>query len=105
MDVDEKSILLYLKSYPGQFVSGREINRRAGGKRRFRDNPNWATPILAGLVEKRLVESDSTGHYCLVKRTEKKPKKWIAPHIRQILKDSGRQFEEVHELEETDELE
>ena len=57
MDADERDICNYLKSWPNQFVAGREICRRAGGKRRFREQANWAIPILVRLVEKGLVDS------------------------------------------------
>jgi hypothetical protein len=91
MDADERDICNYLKSWPGQFVSGSEIARRAGGKRRYREEPSWSIQVLIRLVEKGLVESDSTGHYRLRKRTEnKQPKQWLSPHVRRILEDSGK---------------
>ena len=60
-----KEICNFLKCHHGQFVSAREIARRAGGKWRFRDDPNWAMPILLRLVEKGFVESDAAGYYRL----------------------------------------
>ncbi len=100
MDADEKSIVDYLKSWPGQFVSSREISRRAGGKWRFRNEPEWANAVLGRLVEKRIVESDSTGHYRLAKIPEKKAKKWVSPQIRKILEQSGKQFGEILSAED-----
>jgi len=79
MDEDEREICAYLKTWAGQFVSGREIARRAGGKWRFQDNPNWATPILLRLVERDILESDSLGCYRLRPRLRKKMKKWMSP--------------------------
>ena len=38
METEEREICIYLKSWNGQFVSGREIARRAAGKRRFRED-------------------------------------------------------------------
>ena len=78
-----------------------EISRRAGTKRRYREEPNWAVPVLSRLVEQGIVESDSTGHYRL-KRSEKKKraKRWIAPHIQKILEQSGRSFDEVIKIDE-----
>src|SRR5512140_3631214 len=61
MDADERDVCNYLKSWPGEFVSGRDVARRAGGKRRFRAEPEWAVPVLTRLVEMGLVDSDSTG--------------------------------------------
>lgn len=105
MDADEQAICQYLKSWFGQFVSGREISRRAAGKRRFRSDPEWSVPVLARLVDKGIVESDSTGHYRLhEKEKNRKSQKWLAPHIKKILEESGRNFNQVFDLEEdTDE--
>lgn len=92
MTAEEREICIYLKGYPGQFVAGREISRRAGGKWRHRDNPGWATPVLEKLVEQGFVESDATGHYRLVRKmfVEKKKKYFISPKIQKILEDSGK---------------
>src|SRR5215470_2640841 len=103
MDSDERDICLYLKGWPGQFVSLAEITRRAGGKRRGRQEPNWALPVLSRLVEQGFIEADSTGHYRLVKRSQKeKKKRWVSPHIQNILQKSGKSFEGVHEMDEDD---
>ena len=100
MDADEREICLYLKGFPGQFVSYAEISRRAGGKRRFRQEPEWANTILTRLVEKGLVESDSTGHYRLkVRPKQHKPRRWVSPQIRKILEGSGKTFDGVFEVD------
>ncbi len=105
MDADERSICTYLKSWPNEFISGREISRRAGGKWRFRQDPQWATPVLTRLVEKGVVEEDSTGHFRLVVKQDKaKPKKWVSPQIRKILENSGKDFGQVTEIEDPDEI-
>ena len=105
MDADERDICLYLKSWPGQFVSAREISRRAGGKRRFQVEPNWASAALSRLQERALVESDSTGHYRLRRRERTRPQgKWISPQMKQILQKSGRDFGQVVELETPDDF-
>jgi hypothetical protein len=104
MDADERDICLYLKGFPAQFVSFGEISRRAGGKRRYRVEPEWATPILGRLVEKGIVESDSTGHYRLKGRPKReKPARWVSPEIRQILEKSGKDFNQVFEINEDEE--
>src|SRR5437899_2090569 len=96
MDADEQDICNYLKSWPRQFVSVREICRRAGGKRRFREDQYWANPALSRLVEEGLVETDSAGHYRLVtaEKRDDKPKRWVSPHIKKILEQSGKDFGE-----------
>ena len=101
MDADEKQICNYLKAFLGQFISSREISRRAGGKWRYREEPEWATQPLIRLVDKGVVDSDATGHYCLKVRKEKdKKKKWVSPQIQKLLEKSGKNFSEVINVEE-----
>ena len=103
MDADEREICLYLRGWPGQFVSVAEITRRAGGKRRGRQEPDWALPVLGRLVEQGLLESDSTGHYRLIRRSKKEEKRrWVSPHIQKILEKSGKSFEGVFEIKDED---
>lgn len=103
VDADERDICLYLKGFPGQFVSYAEVCRRAGGKRRYRIEPEWATVVLARLVEKGIVESDSTGHYRLKMRPKReKQSKWMSPEIRKILEKSGKDFQGVFNVEDED---
>jgi len=95
MDPDEAEICEYLKAWRDQFVSAREICRRAGGKWRYREDERWALPVLLRLLEKQLVEDDGAGHYRLVtqhsKQNEKK-KRWISPEIQIIFRQSGKKF-------------
>ena len=101
MDSDEKDICLYLKGLPAVFISQREIARRAAGKRRYREDPNWAAIVLARMVEKGIVESDSTGHFRLKARPPReKPRYWVSPQIRSILEKGGKTFEIEEETEE-----
>jgi len=104
MDSDEKEICNYLKSHHGEFVSAREIARRAGGKWRFRDEPNWATQSLLRLIEKGILESDASGYYRLRKVDGTKPKKWISPQIKAILEKSGKDFGDILEVDEQDDF-
>jgi len=46
LDADEQDIVNYLKSWPRQFVSGREIGRRAAGKRRYPRRPLLGEPTV-----------------------------------------------------------
>jgi hypothetical protein len=101
MDADERSICLYLKACPGQFVSSAEISRRASTRRRSREEPTWAAPVLGRLVEKGLIEADTTGHYRLIKRERKQEeRKWLSPQVRKILRESGRKFNVLFEIDE-----
>jgi hypothetical protein len=85
-----------LKSFPGQFLSGREVARRAGGKWKFHDDPNWAVPVLMRLKDQNLVESNASGQYRLLENMKKqKQKRWISPHLKKILEESGKDFAET----------
>jgi len=100
MNADELTVCTYLKGFPGQFVSGKEVCRRAGGKRRAMNEPRWAIPVLKGLVEQRIVESDATGHFrFILKPQTKTAKKWVSPQVYRLLKASGRNFDEVFEIQ------
>jgi hypothetical protein len=96
MDADQNAICEFLKTWQDQFVSRREICRRAGGKWRFREDEHWAVPVLHRMVEEGIVESDDTGHYRLVNNgcadPNKKRKLWLSPAIRSVFKESGREF-------------
>lgn len=96
MDSNENEICQYLKSYPTQFVSRKEICRRAGGRWRYRENENWAVPILQRMIEINLVETDGEGRFRLAEqepnKKEKRKKLWISPTIKAILRQSGRDF-------------
>jgi hypothetical protein len=89
MQPEERDICGYLKSLPGQFISAREIARRAGGKSRHRENPHWATPFIAQLLEKKVIETDTAHNYRLIQKEDKKQKRWISPQMKKILEGSG----------------
>ena len=96
MDADEREIYQFLKSWGGQFVAAREICRRAGGKRRSQEEPEWAKPVLLRMVGRGVLESNSTGHF-RIKRLSKKrgDKHLISPDIAKILEESGVKAEAV----------
>ena len=100
MDADERAICLYLRASPGQWISATEIARRADGKRRFREDPMWASQVILRLVDQAFLESDSTGHYRLRPLGKRgKAKKWISPRFRRILEESGK-FQSAIEIED-----
>jgi hypothetical protein len=104
MDADERDICNYLKSWPGEFVFGRDVARRAAGKHRFREDPEWAEPVLARLVERGILEADATGHYRLrAKKEQSTVKKWVSPHIKKILNESGKDFTDIYKISGEDE--
>jgi|SRR3954466_9991351 hypothetical protein len=103
MEADEKQIHSYLKSLHGQFISGREIARRACGKARYQEDPTWASPLLLQLVGKGIIESDTTGHYrvaAVKRKSEDTDKKWVSPKVKDILEKSGKNF--THVIREED---
>jgi hypothetical protein len=105
MDADERDICVYLKGWAGQFVHLTEISRRASTKRRYEKEPAWAVPAINRLVEKGILEADTTGHYRLCPRSKKdKSKRWMSPEMRKILEKSGKNFEGALEIEEEDDF-
>jgi hypothetical protein len=90
MDADEREIYQFLKSWGGNFVSAREVCRRAGGKRRYNQDPEWAKPVLLRMEERGILESNSTGQFRIrpLPKTDGK-KRWISPDIAKILSESG----------------
>jgi hypothetical protein len=94
MDADEREIYQFLKSRGTEFVHTREISRRAGGKRRFYEDQEWAKPVLLRMSERGILECNATGHFRLKPIPKKnKGKRWVSPDIAKILKESGVQIE------------
>ena len=88
MDADEREIFEYLQTFGEDWVAAKEICRRAGGKKRFNEDNNWARPILQHMKERSILEGDELGRY----RIRPKPKhkgKWVSPEIEKILRESG----------------
>ncbi len=107
MDYDERSVRIFLRGYPGQFVSPRVVSRRLGGKRRYHEDPLWVMPILNALVDKGVVETDAQGHFRLKKVDPSDPLKrtWMSPQVKRILERSSRDFTKVITIDEdTEEL-
>jgi hypothetical protein len=94
MDTEEREIYLFLKTYGQDFVSLREICRRAGGKKRYHEDHEWARPILQRMVERVILETNSEGQY-RVKPVARKKKndRWVSPDIAKILAENGVQVE------------
>jgi hypothetical protein len=106
MDYDERSVRIFLKGYPGQYVSPRVISRRLGGRRRYHDDPLWVLPILTRLVEKGLVETDPLGHFRLKKADATDPRKrtYISPQVKRILDRSSKDFSTVISIDDEEEV-
>jgi hypothetical protein len=102
MDSDEQEIFDYLKTFGEQFVAAREVCRRAGGRKKWDENPRWALPLLTSMEEKEILESDSMAHYRIKQvKIRKKEKHWLAPHIKEILEEGGVDPDQPIDLEAT----
>ena len=93
MDSEEREIFQFLKTWGVDFVSYKEIARRAGGKRKFHEDPEWAKPVMARLLERRVLESDAQGRFRLKPVTKHKATRWVSPDIAKILEDKGLKVE------------
>ncbi len=105
MDADEKEIYNYLKSMGHQFVSSREICRRAGGKKKWQENPRWAITLLIRMTDKNILEADPLAHYRIKLEEKKKRGRWVSPHVAKILQGSGQNFEGIIDIEAREEIE
>ena len=94
MDADEREIFDYLKTWGEEFINAREICRRAGGKKRYADDNNWAKPILQRMKERNILEGDALGRYRIKPAPKKGHKgRWVSPDIEKILRESGVQVD------------
>ena len=94
MDGDERDIFQFLKTHGAEFVGAMEICRRAGNKRRFYKEPDWAKVVLMRMAERGVLENDMQGHYRVKPVSRKdKNKRWVAPDIAKILQESGVEVE------------
>jgi hypothetical protein len=97
MNTLERAIYYYLKSRRHEFITVREIGRRAGSKRRFRAFPDWAVQVLSNMAERGIVEGDGEGRFRLKPIPPKATagKRWASPEIAKILEQSGKAFQNV----------
>ena len=99
MDSEEQEIFYFLKTWGEEFVSAKEIARRAGGKQKFYKNPEWAKPLLMRMAERGVLESDTSGRYRIKPVPKRnKNKRWVSPEIAKILEQSGVQIESEGEV-------
>lgn len=101
MDMDEREIFLFLKTYGVDFVAAREICRRASGRKRYHEDHEWAKPILIRMAERGILESNSEGQY-RVKPTKKKTGRWVSPDIAKILQENGVEVEGTGDIASDD---
>jgi hypothetical protein len=93
MDADEREIFEYLKTFGEEWVSAKEVCRRASGKKRYNEDNNWAKPILHRMKEQQILEGDLLGRY-RIKPVKKGHKgRWVSPDIEKILREGGLQVD------------
>lgn len=56
-------ILQFMQATPESWYSRKEISRRAVSRKEFEENPQWATPALAGLMSDGVIETNPAGLY------------------------------------------
>jgi hypothetical protein len=94
MDSEEREIFYFLKTHGEDFVNAKEVARRASGKKKYHDNPEWAKPILMRMQERGVLENDAQGRYRIKPvGNKKRDKRWVAPDIAKILQEKGVQVE------------
>src|SRR5258708_6901450 len=94
MDFAEREIYHFLKHAKGDFATTREVSRRAGSKRLFQWNPEWAKPVLERMVERSILERNEGGRFRLKPpgNTERM-QRWVSPEIAKLL--SARKMDQV----------
>ena len=98
MDTEEREIFHFLQTWGSEFVSYKEIARRAGGKKKFHENPDWAKPLVMRMQERGVLESDTLGRYRIKPVTSKnKATRWVAPDIAKLLQEKGVKVEGAEE--------
>ncbi len=90
MDAAEREIFDYLKTWGKEFVSVREICRRAGTKKRFHEDADWAKPLLQVMYERGILERDPVGRYRIKPKAKKGGHgRWVSPEIAKLLNEKG----------------
>jgi hypothetical protein len=90
MSSDEREIFNYLQTWAGEYINAKEVSRRAGTKKRFHEDPDWARPILQAMVDNGLVECDLRGLFRVKPEGKRGHKqRWVSPDIEEIFKEKG----------------
>ena len=90
MDADEREVHNYLESYHGQYVSVKEICRRASTKKRYAQEPEWAREVLKRMKDQGLVESNMTGRYRL-KEAHGEKERHMSEETNKIIEEGAQQ--------------
>ena len=89
MSADEVRIIDFLNEFPDEFVSTTDVSKRLGKGRRFRDDRNWAAPIMRRMAMDGFLEANDSGCYRVrMDEPEDKPDKQPID-FKQALKTPG----------------
>jgi hypothetical protein len=58
----EEEILRLLQQAPGTLFSNKEVGKKLDRKQ-YRENPNWARPLLEELLRRKMIAADANGYY------------------------------------------
>jgi hypothetical protein len=89
MTSDEREIFAYLQTWGTEFISAKEISRRAGSKKHYHEDNDWAKPLLTGMAERGVLESDTMGRFRIKPEKKNHNQRWVSPEIEKILKEKG----------------
>ena len=94
MSSDEREIFHYLKTWGAEFVSAKEVCRRAGSKKRYHEDPDWAKPIMLAMADRGILEGDTMGRFRVKpERKSNHKQRWVSADIEKLLKDNGVEVE------------
>lgn len=82
LSAEAAEIIAYLKTAHGKFVSLAEISRKAGGRRRFEELPNWAKNLMPLMMDAGIVEVNARGHYRVQTPDQPPPQPQHHPHAK-----------------------
>ncbi|MCX6895069.1 MAG: hypothetical protein NTZ16_06130 [Verrucomicrobia bacterium] len=104
MTQEERDICRFMKATPEVYYSAREIARCAGRRDMRHQPPDWIIEHLQRLVRRGVMETDNTGHYRLKVQPaiQADGRKWVSPHIANLLKKSTTDFSGVATTEITE---
>ena len=88
MSAEETEIYEFLKTRKNNFVSVNEISKFLGHGRRFKDDRNWARPILRRMEVDGIVEANPYGEYRL-KVEETEPAETPSTDFKEALRQPG----------------
>jgi hypothetical protein len=58
----EQDILQMMEQTPGVLYSAKEVGKRID-REQYKENTNWARPLLESLLRQRLIQMDPAGYF------------------------------------------